>query len=524
LVYMAKQGQADKDRRLWNSSSWTSSRADAAHNRAWYKAEPLQGRQPRKDRESGKEIRQFPLDMNMAKLAVDMHRDLARGMVTPGDLLPITTSIKRGSEWPNAATVEEFLNTIWRYSNGGPIQQEGLLDMNIYGGCAYQIAWEPWNTNLPYRIAVRLHQDPSVIFPVYDYTDRWNMIQCHIGYEIDPEIAELKYGVKTNGSGKALYMEEWTRENWEVRINGTVPTIKWGDGEEMVLSGENPWGFVPVFYIPHERTVDILGTSPIKGTEELVKHINARAADVSGLVQATRPGMLTMTDVKPGTLKAVPITVEGNTVAYALDLGSTHMRPGAQPPELKAWPIVDIPPGLVGYPRELIDYWMMLSRIAPASFGLDDTQSGRITGPAVQARMFTSMAHAATERLNYTTGKTLIDRRLIQIALALAKDKHRKTHEGALPLPEIDPGDVWMDITQVWPPSLLLDKKEMLQGLLDRLGADGMSIEEFLRTLGVQDVEGERQRILDWKSEIVGIETPVQEVVENDPGSSTPTN
>lgn len=457
--------------------------------------------------------------MNMVKLGCDMHRDLARGMVAPGDLLAITTSIKRGDEWPNAASVEAFLNSIWQYSNGGPIQQEGLLDMNIYGGCAYQIAWEPWNTNLPYRLAVRLHQDPSIIHPVYDYTDRWNMLKCHIGYEIDPGVAELKYNVKTNGSGKALYMEEWTREAWEIRINGQVPTIKWDD-HKLKLSGENPWGFVPVFYIPHERTTEILGISPIKGTTELVKHINSRAGDISDLVHATRPGMLTTTDVQTSSLTAKPVTVEGNTIAYALDLGKTKAMPNAQKPELKAWPIVDIPPGLVGYPRELIDYWMMLSRIAPASFGLDDTQSGRITGPAVQARMFSSMAHAATERLNYTTGKTLIDRRLIQVALALQADELYSTL-GARALPEFDDGDIWMKINQVWPPSLLLDKKEMLDGLLARLQAHGISIEEFLRTLGVQDVEGERAGILAWLEETTEITTPIQEVVADDTGTDT---
>ena len=197
---MAKN-QAQKDRELWSSAAWAKSRSDAQENRAWYKAEPLQTRQPRRDRETGNAIRQFPLDMNMVKLGCDMHRDLARGMVAPGDLLAITASIKRGDEWPNASLAEEFLNTVWQYSNGGPIQQEGLLDMNIYGGCAYQIAWEPWNISLPYRLAVRLHQDPSIIHPVYDYTDNWNMLQCHIGYEIDPEIAKLKYRIKTNGSG-----------------------------------------------------------------------------------------------------------------------------------------------------------------------------------------------------------------------------------------------------------------------------------------------------------------------------------
>lgn len=517
---MAKQSQADKDRLLWNSPAWSKTRADAKHNRAWYNAEPLQIKQPRRDRASGNEIRQFPLNMNMTKLGCDLHRDLARGMTEPGDLLAITTSIKRGDDSPNAAEVEAILNDIWMYSNGGPIQQEGLLHMNIYGACAYQIVYEPWNINLPYRLAIRLHRDPSVINPVWDYTDNWNMLKCHIGYEISPEIAMLKYGIEVPGTAPALYMEEWTSTTWEVRINGQVPTLKW-NSQKFRLGGTNNWGFIPITYIPHERTTRSLGASAITGKEELVKHINARAGNISDLVQATRPGLLTSTDVQPNSFTAVPMTVEGNTVAYVINLGKTQARPGAQPPTLSAMPIVDIPPGLVAYPRELIDYWMMLSRIAPASFGLDDTQSGRITGPAVQARMFTSMAHAATERLNYTTGKTLIDRRLIQALMVQNADA---AYQGlnAKPVPSLSTTDVWMDITQTWPPSLLLDKEKMLEGLLARLQADGISIEEFLRDLGVKDIEGERERILSWKTDVTEIETPAPEVTEDDPSPSTP--
>lgn len=521
---MAYQGQAEKDRTLWNSQGWSKSRAAAQHCRAWYKADPLQAKQPRRDRTSGNEIRQFPLNMNMVKLGCDIHRDLARGMTEPGDLLAITTSIKRGDEFPNAAVVESLLNSIWTFSSGGPIQQEGLLSMNIYGACAYQISYEPWNTNLPYRLAIRLHRDPSMIFPVWDHTDGWNMLKCYIGYEIDQDIAELKYSIQPNGTGPFLYMEEWTQDTWEVRINGQVPTMRWNDSE-FRLSGKNTWGFVPMFYIPHERTISMMGMDSITGTEELVMHINARAGNISDLVQATRAGMLTMTDVQTNSFAAVPITVEGNTIAYAINLGKTIPRPGAQPPELKAWPIVDIPPGLVGYPRELIDYWMMLSRIAPSAFGLDDTQSGRITGPAVQARMFTSMAHASTERINYTTGKTLIDRRLIQALLVLARDPMYATLK-AQPIPELTDDDIWLDINQLWPPSLLLDKEKMLEGLLARLKEKGISIEEFLRALGVKDIEGERERILAWLTDVTAIETPapLPGVMGNDPSTNPFTN
>jgi len=504
---------------IWNNHEWSAARAEAKHNRSWYNADPLQVKQPRRDRASGNEIRQFPLDMNMVKLGCDLHRDLARGMTEPGDLLAISTSIRRGEDAPNAALVERILNQIWTHSYGGAIQQEGLLHMNVYGGCAYQIHWEPWNIDLPMRLAVRLHTDPSYIFPVWSHTDHWSMLQCHVGYEIDPDVALIKYGIDVPDGSPALYMEEWTRSSWEVRINGQVPTISWNDSK-FRLSGKNPWGFVPIVYIPHERTTASLGDSAVTGTEELTKHINARAGTLSDLVQSTRPGLLTSTDVSGNQFVARPITVEGSTVAYVIDLGKTQVRPGSERPRLEAMPIVDIPPGLVAFPRELMDYWMMLMRIAPASFGLDDTQSGRITGPAIQARMFTSMAHAATERMNYTTGKTLLDRRIIHM-LAVQKEEGLFDELGITP-PDITRDDVWLDISQTWPTSLPLDRKELLEGLILRLQAYGISIEEFLRALNVKDIDGERDRILSWIEDTTELENKFKQGAQDGPGADQP--
>jgi hypothetical protein len=459
--------------------------------------------------------------MNMAKLGCDLHRDLARGMVEPGDLLAVSTSIRRDDMFPNAAVVEDLINSIWTWSNGGPIQQEGMLHMNIYGGCSYQIVYEPWNYNLPYRLAVRLHSDPSFIYSTCDQTDNWHMLQCYIGYEIDHAVAALKYGIEVSEHEPVLYMEEWTLDSWEVRINGEVPVMKF-NGAEYRLAGENIWGFIPVFYIPHERATRYLGEGAIRGTEELIKHINARAGNISDLVQATRPGMLWATDVMTNSFEAHPMTVEGNTVAYVINLGNTKPQPSSNPPALHAMPITDIPPGLVGYPRELVDYWMMLARIAPASFGLDDTQSGRITGPAVHARMLTSVAHATTERINYTAGKTEIDRCLIRALSALAALEEYASLN-ARPIPALGADDVWMEISQSWPPNLLLDKEKMLEGLLMRLQSNGISIEDFLRALGVKDIEGERDRILAWLDDQTQIEVKAK-ATTNGSNTNQPAN
>ena len=482
------------DREIWNSPEWAERRTEYSLYKRWYDGDFLDQPVQRRDRDTGERILKFPLDMNMVKLACDLHRDYSRGIVPPDDMLPVKTHIISNGDERLRRLEEVINNSVWIPSHGGPLQQEAMLHMNIYGDTFFQVTYEPWNTDLPYRVAVRHIFNPGYVFPVHNDRDRWTLDECYIGYEISPEAAYTNYGIKYDGYGNVLYLEHWTKTTWEVRVDGRVPTMEW-NGFKWKLRGENTWGFVPVFHVPHERTTDIMGVSQTDGITELTKQINSRAAAISDIVQSTRAGLLWGHDIDTSSMRIVPIRIEGRTIALYLDAGKTRAVSSATPPSLEAMPVPDLPDALVAYPRELMDYWMMLARISPASFGLDDSQSGRITGPAIQSRMYTSSAHSVTERINFNAAKCNIDRAIIRVLY------YQRSDLAALGVdaPDVREEDRHVSITQLWPPQLPLDRSDIHRERLERLQQGGMSIEAYLEQYGIDDISGERERILAWQ-------------------------
>lgn len=484
----------NEDQKLWNGDRWQRRRTKYRRYKQWYDGVPLGEAMNRVDRQTGEKILKFPLQINLPKLGCDIHRDFARGIPDSDSPLIVQATVERSTS-DKAEVVERYINDTWRVSYGAAIQQEGMLDMNVYGGTAYILKWEPWKPYLPYRLAIRKAPSPGAILPTWSQYDPWRMTECYIGFQISRYEAKARYNIDVPETVQdVLYLEYWNQHEWWIHIHGRVPTMRWGD-REWSLEGPNPFGFVPVFYIPHERTTELFGDSAVEGQEELTRDFNARAANVSDIVRATRPGLLTGHDVQSGAVKVQAIEHNGTILTHYINLGQTKPVPGAQPPGMDPLPIPDLPDGLVGFPDTLLYWWMMVKRISPASFGMDDTQSGRITGPATAQRMWTSIAHSATERINYTTGKELID----QGVVGAMKAKQDAYGDLGIESPDLDGVEPYrLRIKQRWPPMIPLDKQQMHQELISELRGGGASIERYLREMGVEDVDGEKQRIMDW--------------------------
>lgn len=487
-------------RNIWESGNWASRRREHAQFAQWYEGKPLQETIKQRDRETGNKIRKFPLGINLVELACDLHRDIARGIPSQDMPLVVRAVVERTQAMRDQASLfEEIINNkVWRASHGGTMQPEILLDLNIHGGTVLKLSWEPWNRDLPYRLAIRHVRNPGFIQPVWDYADPWRPLECYVGYEISPQVARLKYGVPIERDDRpVLYMEHWTRDSWEVTIeksygNDVVPVMKTGP-----LKGENTWGFVPVYYIPHERTTKLFGDSEVNGQPELTKEFNSRAANISDLVRATRPGMLWGHDLSGNlTIREIKMGGSGSIMGYVVDVGRTRNVQGAQAPTLAAIPIPDIPDSIVGFPDALINFWMMIKRLSPSVFGLDDTSSGRITGPATIQRMWSSIAHALTERSYFSEGKSIIDMDILRILEERARAGAFETLDVNIDFPGVDLAEVL--IKQIWPPMVPLDRSERHNEWIDKLREGGASIEMFLKEMGVEDIDTAREQILAW--------------------------
>ncbi len=510
------------NRDIWSAGGWTARRRKHKRYARAYEGKHLEETIGRRDRETGKKVRKFPLGVNLTELACDIHRDVARGIPVRDQPLVVRSVVERTEAiGESAKTLEDIINNdVWRPSHGGTLQQEAMLEMNIHGGVALKLSWEPWNFDLPYRLAVRLLRNPGYINPVWDRLDPWRMLECYIGYEISPQEAKLKYGIDVpDNSPSLLYMEYWSRNEWRITVERApgedmVPVIKQGD-REWKLEGANPWGVVPVYYIPHERTTNLFGKSEVEGQEALEKEFNSRSANISDLVRSTRPGMLWGHDLN-ASIGVREIKKDGAVIGHVIDAGRTKNIQGANAPKLDAMPIADIPSTIAEFPQTLLEFWMMTKRIAPSVFGMDDTSSGRITGPATTNRMWTSIAHSLTERSNFTTGKTLIDKDALRI---LAIQREKGVYEG-LPVdaPEVEIAHSTSSrIKQVWPPMVPMDRKDRHTEWIERLREGGASIEMYLEEMGVADTVAAREEILKWIMDVTEAKTAK---VEEDNGDT----
>lgn len=485
---------SDKD--IWNNPKWMARRSQCRRRAQWYNGLPLDKTSEKRNRDTGELVKKFPLRINLVKLACDIHRDLARGIPDRGEPLIVEAAIERSDEVEQQA---ELLNTIindklWRPSHGAAIQQEALLSMNIYDGTVFKLSWEPWDADLPYRLAVRLIRNPGLVNPIWDPQNPWRMLECYYGFEISPEVARVKYGITPRQDNvPVLYMEHWTENEWRISVDEQVPTMKW-DNHTWQLKGENPWGIVPFYYIPHERTTRLFGDSQVDGQEELTKDVNSKLTVLSDTVKAAWPGLLWGHDLDR-SLSTRRLAVDGQIVGYVVDAGRTRNVQGAQPPTISAIPIPEIPPSIANFPQDLLDFWMMLERISPATFGMDDTASGRITGPVVANRMWTSMAHSTTECINFSTGKTILDKH----ALRILAERRIALEELGIEAPEIDTDMLQqIQIRQSWPPMIPADRGDKHREFIERLRQYGISPQTYLRGMGVDDVQGELSRIEDW--------------------------
>jgi len=485
---------------IWRSTEWQARRREYAQYQQWFDGTKLDGTMPTRDKETGKKVRKFPLGINLAGLACTVHRDLVRGMPDQDDPLFVQSVVDRTNDRERAETIEEILNEgVWRPSHGGPLQQEAILSMMVYGGTVLKLAWEPWEIDLPYGTAVRLIKNPGHIMPRYDWLNPWKLLECYVGYEISASDAKAKYGI-TVDEPTALYMEYWTPRKFRIAVNDIVVSMKIED-KEWRLEGENALGLVPIFYIPHERTVQRLwGDSLIDGQEELIEEINARTADLADVVRKSLPGVLLGSDLGH-SLSVQKVTVDGQVIMRVVNMGNSRsMQGGSVKPTVQEVPTPDIPEELARFPSTLLDFWMMVARISPAVFGLDDTSSGRITGPAIAQRMWTSIAHAVTTRANFTDAKTVLDKAILHLIVS-------KRSVIEMPVPEVTSRQIMATkIMQRWPEMIPLDQEIRHREMIERLGQFGISIETYLKVMGIEDVAGERERILEWMKEQSDVE------------------
>lgn len=188
-----------------------------------------------------------------------------------------------------------FLNSVWDAEYNGRRRIASMLGQSggVTGDAYLYIRYEePISAENPDGYydpfeeypngRIRIMVLPShIVFPIYNPSDRDDMIRCVIKYPVvrrDENFIQKAtrtiFGRHTSVSRYVIYRQEWTKETWE----------EW-EGDNLINQGPNPYGVIPIVHI---RNIDLLvshfGVSDIEDVIPLNKEINLKMSDNSEII------------------------------------------------------------------------------------------------------------------------------------------------------------------------------------------------------------------------------------------------
>jgi hypothetical protein len=159
-----------------------------------------------------------------------------------------------------AETYDASGGHVWLY--------EGGLSQQIYGGIFLRAAVDP---AMPHGIRIDKLM-PYNVFAVWHPINTNRILEAYIAIPIDKAEAAMAYGIQVDSlPDEVVYLEHWTEGSYETSIGGKVLTE---------YSGANPWGRVPIVYVPRVRAEGFYGIALFEDIKGVQDELNARLADI----------------------------------------------------------------------------------------------------------------------------------------------------------------------------------------------------------------------------------------------------
>ncbi len=397
-----------------------------------------------------------------------------------------------------AKEAEDALNMLWWENNGRSLMFENGILSQIYGGCVFKATYVPWESienggwrQIPIRIE-RVHPRWFMGRP-----NAGDMYRLREGWIINtiPYDEAKKWGY-TGYDDKPLFIEYWSGKKHVIRINKDeahfpAPIPDMNDGQNP-LSGENPFGFVPIVYIPHIRIGEFYGTNAFDHLKGIVKEINLRFGDYGDAVNDDSHIPLGMRDVQGSPM--VKKIGEGLSV---IDLGSSSSIAGeGNPPDLFEIRKTRASSSMSNLLNELVNQYRRDSFVPAVAEGEDEgSQRSALT---LATRFWPLTSHAGTERIFFSDGLNVFDNYLLKMMAA-------KNLYG------INENHTKMRIKQSWAPMLPRDREAEVQEWALRSQENLGSIEHLLTlTRDVEDIAQQREDILKWMEDVETVKAEAQ--------------
>ena len=486
---------------IYYASDWAERRETEREWQEWYSGDELREQTTGAQDENGEKQKRYPLAINSAKVYCEIHRDIMFGMPKSYDEPPVRMAFI--SKDDTAETLQTIFDRITDDSHLATLQVEAGLMMQIRGGHAFQVVWEPWNPFARYGIRI-VARESSTVYPIYDQADMWHLQECYIGYQINAEEARQRYFVKAEGvGGEVIYLEHWTRDTYQIRIGNEIAKRKIGD-ELVPLEGPHDFGRVPVIYIPHHRSDDFYGYSHVADLIGLMKEENDRLTDSGDAVQAATHPILIGRNISEA-IKFTPLyDAKKRIIGFFHNLGVKKNFTNSGEPELA----YVVPPAVGDAATQLNEdlrkKMNFVTRVTGAAIGEQDMSSGRVSGTVMGANQWSTIAHTTMgERYPFTVGMREITKAVLDL-LFIKQGIIRATIEPDLPV--ITKQMLDTKRIALWYPAIPIDAITQADILIRRLEAEGIDLVTFLREMGEVDPEAAAEEILKYAKEFAKIE------------------
>lgn len=438
---------------------------------------------------AGQQADLYPVRINPIPSTVLKHASALIGEIEDDGRPPVTTRLLYPSvedeenEGENtrlkkvAQVGEDALNLVWWENKARSLFIENAIRSQIFGGCFFKASLVPWEKNRQIPICIEAPSPESVIaFPKagsnYELAEAW------IVRKITAREAQ-RWGYKNREEEDIWYTEQWLPDTYEIKINGEPASIN-----GLKLGGTNPFGIVPIVYIPHLRINEFLGENAYDALKAYVTELNLRFGDYGDAVNDDSHPIVATRDIS-GSIQVKRVT----GWLEVIDLGQTTSITGTEkPPDMFE---VRTSRASVSMLNLIETIWKQYERDAltpPVAYGEDE--GSQRSGMTLAIRFWPLVSHATTERFFWTSGLDSFQSILLRIMrvknIAGITDEHLK-----------------LRMKHMWAPMLPRDREMDVQEWASRSQNNLSSIEHLISIAGdVEDIPEERARILKWITDL----------------------
>lgn len=384
-----------------------------------------------------------------------------------------------------AQYMESLVHEVWEQSGGAALVSENATISQILGGCYFEIEYKPYKaTEYEYPIFVSPVM-PDFVVPIWE-SNMWDLSECWIVYRIPAKVAQMEYGIDIGNDHYAIYAKHWKKDSYSIWINNKPLVARhqlpFGAGE-MEITYENvpnPFGFVPVYYIPRMREGDFYGPSIVPSLQGLAAEFNDRFADIGDIVQQTAHRRWF------GRNLNIPIEMRefDGDQRYAY-LG--QKTPGLNTSDPEIWS--EDPPAISQHITDNIKMlWQQILRqsgLTHVHYGEDE--GSQRSGETLALRSWPAVSIAKIERTFWSYGLNRIAKGIVQMAIILGLTQNMR-----ITLEELRD----YSITQQWHPMIERNRESMINEIVQLRSIGDMSLERSLEMQGsVIDIDTEKKMI-----------------------------